>query len=473
MCRAVVDGTACTCERYSPPTDPEAPPMCRECAHGESRHDVPSKSQRRKRKDRKREQDRKRERGRQQHHEVQDEETDQDDGEPKKKKKKASKPVSAPATSSSGKPSIQAIFNAHASADTKSICDLLPPTAAVNDFTAAAAKKEALTGFRPTQATQANGKRKSGPKTPKASSASIINEIVLLTDGVSSKYKLRGSVKAPSPQDVFMRGKHGCVARDVAINADWDHKQCTAEMANLFEQPFQAAGVKPNTADSVSWVVVGKSYQSLFVAEDKLQPTGACLLKYKHKTTEGSWRVYLALKKTVTPSTYRSWYEAPPQEAATSEADMSVISEVDINDNDKSTDDDIVDWSRRGGSDSSDDSDSDSHSDTPAPSPTQRCSKRKYVETRSDAEDSEDEDAKRIKRQKLTAEKGKAVVRRTTPVASTSYIGGRVDADYNAFRDLIERAQNLDRVTPPARFVTGYKSEYINPWKSLYNIPRL
>ncbi|KAK7027723.1 hypothetical protein R3P38DRAFT_3190809 [Favolaschia claudopus] len=461
MCRAVVDGTACTCERYSPPIDPEAPLMCRECGHGESRHDIPSKAEHKKRRNRKREQ-----------REGEGDETDQDGGEPKKKKKrKASKTASASAKATSGKPTIQAIFKAHAGADTKSICDLLPPTAPVNDFTAAAAKKEALTGFRPTQAAQGNGKKKSAPKTPKTPSSPVVYEIVLLTDGVSSKYKLRGSEKAPSPQDVLMRGKHGCVARDVAINANWDHKQCTTEMANLFEQPFQAAGVKPNTRDSVSWVVVGKTYQSLFVVEDKLQPTGACLLKHKHKTTEGSWRVYLALKKTITPATYRSWYEAPPQEAATSEADMSVISEVDIDDNDKSSDDAIADWSRHGGSGSTDDSDSES--DTPAPSPTQRCSKRKYEETRSDTEDTDDEDAKRIKIQKLTAEKGKAVVRHTTPVASTSYIGGRVDTDYNAFRDLIERAQNLDRVTPPARFVTGYKSEYINPWKSLYNIPRL
>ncbi|KAK7059427.1 hypothetical protein R3P38DRAFT_3522497, partial [Favolaschia claudopus] len=301
------------------------------------------------------------------------------------------------------------------------------------------------------------------------------NDAVGNFDGPKIVVKLQPALTS---EEVFERGRHGCVARNVAIGKDWTHGKATETMAGLFPEPFLEADVKANTSNSApTWFVITKSYHKLAVAQDMLQPTGADLWKHRKKTADQKVQIYIALKNTIPASKYASWYQGPevnePASSQTEEgANASVISDVEDDESSESVlndDNDISTFS---------DHSKGSDSETPEPpSPTQRCVKRKY-EVISDGLEPEDEEHA-IKKQKLN--KGKAIARYTPPgnnsIASTSDLSLRQElvdlkklvshllSEGERVKREAETAATLKRVSPPAY------STHISPWQSGYKCP--
>ncbi|KAK7008326.1 hypothetical protein R3P38DRAFT_3211365 [Favolaschia claudopus] len=287
MCRETLEnGNHCTCEEYDPPSDPNAPSICRECGHGKSRHgprrpDAVQQPPRR-----------------------QPEDND------------------TPPPSKTSRPTVTAIFEARAS---KHVTDALPAIHRVVDIEEA--KQDALKNYRikDKEVSKKTPKQKPGSAKEKPAVNVKFDQIILLTCGVNSKHQLRGYSKAPTPKEVSVRRAYGCISQNVTVSKTWSHAECTSELSKLFRKAFAFAGVE---AGKGTWFVVRKYYQTMEVI-DELNPTGETLCQHRLKNDRGSF-LFIVLKKAVPQSVYRSWYKGPPKEAPSS--DVENTSEVPVDD---------------------------------------------------------------------------------------------------------------------------------------------
>ncbi|KAJ6472552.1 hypothetical protein C8R45DRAFT_936448 [Mycena sanguinolenta] len=271
MCRAILDGVACECEQYDAPKNEDAPPMCRECGHGKSRHSTVA-------------------------------------------------PIAPVAIATSNK-AVLDLFNLRSD---RRIAEVLPAKAQLMDFSAA--KEDALRNYRRSEddpkaaykAKKVDVVKKTAP--PSKSKEIIISELVLFTCGVN-KFTLCGSAKAPTRIDIDQLASYKFVAKDVALNQAWSHEEFTTKLRALFPEAFQwLAGVtsESSSSDHGSWVLLNKHYQTLQVLRN-VSATGSDAAKYTIKTAHGLL-LYIALNHPdrLPKTVYRAWYTGRPEEQDTS-----------------------------------------------------------------------------------------------------------------------------------------------------------
>ncbi|KAF8215158.1 hypothetical protein K438DRAFT_2008603 [Mycena galopus ATCC 62051] len=259
MCRGITDGIPCDCNAYDPPVDPKAPSLCRECAHGKSKHsDLPS--------------------------------------------------TAAPHSSVKTKKSVLDVFTSRAE---KTISERLPSKDRITDF--GTAKQDTLRGFRVEDAPRQDaskkpkGKKKAGKGTEVAVKETVASKVVLFVSGVKNQ-QLQGSTKALTLVDIDLLGLHQCVATDVVIKDNTTHQDCTDLFERLFSPMFEwmAKNKKGGT-----WVIISKECHTLRVVP-KARPNGADIAQYqipKRKTQE--IMLFIALTKTVPVDQYKSWFTGP------------------------------------------------------------------------------------------------------------------------------------------------------------------
>ncbi|KAF8144147.1 hypothetical protein K438DRAFT_1993127 [Mycena galopus ATCC 62051] len=256
MCRGITDGIPCECDAYDPPVDPKAPSLCRECAHGKSKHsNLPS--------------------------------------------------TAAPHSAVQTKKSVLDVFTSRAE---KNISERLPGQDRITDFDTA--RQDALKGFRvedsPRQDTgkKPKGKKKAGKGTEVAVKETVASKVVLFVSGVKNQ-QLQGSTKAPTLVDMDLLGLHQCVATDVVIKVNATHQDCTDLFERLFSPMFQwmAKSKKGGT-----WVIISKECHTLRVVP-KARPNGADIAQYQiPKAKTQGIMVFIGLTKTVPVDLYESWF---------------------------------------------------------------------------------------------------------------------------------------------------------------------
>ncbi|KAJ6447565.1 hypothetical protein C8R45DRAFT_948479 [Mycena sanguinolenta] len=262
MCRAILDGVACECEQYDAPKNEDAPPMCRECGHGKSRHSTVA-------------------------------------------------PIAPVATATSNK-AVLDLFNLRSD---RRIAEVLPAKAQLMDFSAA--KEDALRNYRRSEddpkaaykAKKVDVVKKTAP--PSKSKEIIISELVLFTCGVN-KFTLCGSAKAPTRIDIDQLASYKFVAKDVALNQAWSHEEFTTKLRALFPEAFQwLAGVtsESSSSDHGSWVLLNKHYQTPRSCE-----TSALLGQMLPSTRSKQLMGFCSTSVTI----LTAWYTGRPEEQDTS-----------------------------------------------------------------------------------------------------------------------------------------------------------
>ncbi|KAJ7622731.1 hypothetical protein DFH06DRAFT_1340602 [Mycena polygramma] len=264
-CRQVTEDGRCTCEDYDPPQDPMARSICRECEHGKSLHKPPPEG----------------------------------NGE------------TAPV-----KGTVKEIFAAHSA---KGLKDLKP----LADYSTA--RSDALKGFRPEPEASTNkksSKKGKGKAEQKAKGTPV--KVVLLTEGIKNG-KLKGSTKALSSVDVRHRQQFQCVVKDVRIDREWSHRDCSKHFAKMFPKAWAEVKEVNSDAAEVEWSPVAKEYQQLrVVPTTDGPPTGVDVLENKVSTKHGNM-IYIALAKTVPKRVFKSWYTGPPSQEPSSDDEEGSI----------------------------------------------------------------------------------------------------------------------------------------------------
>ncbi|KAJ7463084.1 hypothetical protein B0H11DRAFT_2310310 [Mycena galericulata] len=370
----------------------------------------------------------------------------------------------------------------------KHINDLLPATSRVTDLSTA--RHDALKGFRVTADPEKRPKKKGK---------------------VESKpnNELRGSSKAPSLVDLEHKALYGCIAKDVVIQHDWTHAECTERLTELFPNAFAYASQQARGAEGALWVILSKEYQRLRIVPN-VAPTGADLAAFKvdKKTGPKGLSLYIALTKSVPDTVYKSWYIGPSKQDSSSDIEIEKESNSRLSD----------DSAEENSSDYNPANDPDAvgvklegipgrYRTRPTPMPSMR--KRESMA----AEEDSDDEVVAVKKQKLGSGKSHTtrtastssrpdplflqdsdsdndLVWRSASVAGPPRVSARVSSIYAPPRSVSAgnsqsvKCLSCRRVSAPPAFVTRklslpwddeslsvHPSSYINPWDPAYKPP--
>ncbi|KAJ6516832.1 hypothetical protein C8R47DRAFT_1206044 [Mycena vitilis] len=331
---------ACDCEVYDPPVDPNAPSKCRECTHGKSKHQDP--------------------------------------------------PAVPPAVDhrppAAKKRTVLDIFSEQTALSENHVKARLPEEERAAD--PAAARVDALRGYRPAAEASGSKKKKGKGKAAEAKPKGTSVKLVILTSGVKNNC-LRGSQKALRPGEISDREDHQCVARDIVIQHSWTNQQLTRHVQEVLPLPM---GYAEEYSQAPLWALVSKVYQRYIVLENA-KPTAAQVLENKVTLNpkEGP-TVFLALTVTVPDDIYGSWY-ARPRRAAT--AASSDIEDVQFEDAHIDAIDDAEEHNSGTDYEMAQDLDADTLSDAPVPNVTGLVRKRESTAS--------DEEEQPTKKQRLSS----------------------------------------------------------------------
>ncbi|KAJ6487213.1 hypothetical protein C8R47DRAFT_1072281 [Mycena vitilis] len=331
---------ACDCEVYDPPVDPNAPSKCRECTHGKSKHQDPPAV---------------------------------DHGQPAAAKKKT----------------VLDIFSEQTALSENHVKARLPEEERAAD--PAAARVDALRGYRPAAEASGSKKKKGKGKAAEAKPKGTSVKLVILTSGVKNNC-LRGSQKALRPGEISDREDHQCVARDIVIQHSWTNQQLTRHVQEVLPLPM---GYAEEHSQAPLWALVSKVYQRYIVLENA-KPTAAQVLENKVTLNpkEGP-TVFLALTVTVPDDIYGSWYARPRRAATAASSDIEDVQFEDAHIEAIEAIDDAEEHNSGTDYEMAQDLDADTLSDAPVPNVTGLVRKRESTTS--------DEEEQPTKKQRLSS----------------------------------------------------------------------